>query len=73
MSEVDEVDFKFEIGEKEENVPVLVMNQPTFVVKYKCNKCGYMWFPNSPNPEVCPHCRNNWREKPIYEKGDEKE
>jgi predicted Zn-ribbon and HTH transcriptional regulator len=34
----------------------------TVLVKHVCKKCGHIWVPRIPNPQMCPRCKTyNWK------------
>jgi len=30
---------------------------------FKCERCGHVWKPRSPDPTVCPHCHSPYWNK----------
>ena len=33
------------------------------LVRLKCKKCGYEWFPRVDNPKACPRCHSPYWDK----------
>lgn len=63
-----EVEFRIE---EEDGIPLFITSEPFIIVKYECKKCGHIWSPTRPRPDVCPKCKNpNWGEERVYNKKD---